>query len=92
MVYFDLFDMFDSVFGGVHDACDQDNPWFSMGAFKIEREDIGKTVVFCSVCSHKVVLGSGAVSLRCPNPNCYGILQFIDITEELFEDDETRGA
>ena len=59
-----------------------------MARFKVSREDIGKTVVFCPVCSYKRVLSEGAVPFACPTVRCIGILQFIDVTREFFDDDE----
>ena len=57
-----------------------------MERFEVIKGDIGKTVVFCSICDHKRVFGSVAVAAICPK--CKGLLQFLNITKEFFDDEE----
>ena len=52
---------------------------FGSSRYYFEKEDI---------CDYKRVLESGAVPLRCPRSRCIGILQFIDVTPELFYDED----
>jgi hypothetical protein len=55
--------------------------------FQINKKDIGKTVAYCPVCSYKRVVEYGAVPVYCPKERI-GVLQFIDVTEDLFNDQE----
>ena len=59
-----------------------------MQPFEIKEQDIGKTVAFCSVCDYKLVVGEGAVPVFCPAPKCVGVLNFIDVTPEFFDDED----
>lgn len=90
MRYSDWVDLFNRVFSDCAQGDFvpyQNAPWFKVGSFKVEERDIGKTVVYCPVCAYKIVAGSGAVGVKCPNGKCYGILQFIDVTEDFFKDE-----
>ena len=74
-----------TVYRNVSAYLNQEGPWLAAnGAFKVEESDIGKTVVFCPVCDYKEVLASGAVPVFCPANKCGGVLNFIDVTPELF--------
>jgi hypothetical protein len=59
-----------------------------MGKFEVKKEDIGNTVVFCSMCDYKRVVGPGAIPAFCPVKNCTGMLKFIDVTKDLFDDED----
>lgn len=82
MLYSDLAD----IFGDVCVSFFEVRPWFSMEPFKVKREDIGKTVAFCPVCDYIKIFGSVAIPIKCPH--CIGILQFINIVSEFFDDEE----
>jgi hypothetical protein len=53
----------------------------------LKKCDIGTTRVDCSVCLYSISVREGAVSAFCPM--CRSVLLFLDVTPEMFIDDET---
>lgn len=57
-------------------------------SISLNEEDIGLTRIDCSLCHYTRTGRNGAAPMFCPM--CRSVLLFIDVTPEMFNDDENK--